>query len=255
MGVWVHTLGSVTLVSLVSLVGVVALSRGRELLQRLLLPLVGLAAGALLGAALLHLIPEALHGSGSEATMMLVVCAGFVGFFALDAVILALQRRHALMEGVESYVPMNLIGDGVHNALDGMLIAAGFLAGTSVGIAVTIAILLHEVPHELGDFAVLVHGGLSVGRALLFNFLFALTAVAGALLVLFLGTRVEGVTVWVLPAAAGAFIYLAAAKLVPELLAEEGPGSRTALHALMIVVGVGLMVAATMLGAGHEHGH
>jgi zinc and cadmium transporter len=254
MNPWISTLLSVLGVSAVSLVGVFALALRRKRLERLLLPLVSLSVGALFGGAVLHLIPHALHEADSELLAMGLVCGGFLGFLGLDRLIRAYQQRDGGAEGVKPYVPTNLIGDGVHNLLDGMVIAAGYLAGTSVGIAVTIAVMAHEVPHELGDFGVLVHGGLSVGQAIFWNFVSALAAVVGAVAVLLLGARANGTTMGLLPVAAGAFLYIALAQLVPELNADQRGLRASVVQIVLVAVGIGVMVAAMALENGaHIH--
>lgn len=227
------TLLAVAVVSVVSLVGAVALTLPGLRSHRFLLALVAVAAGTLVGDAFFHILPEASAGWTGRGldTMGLVVVGGFLLFFLLEVL---LRSRHAHLEmldeaehahaphggeadHVKPYAWMNLIGDAAHNFLDGAVIATAFLVDTGLGVATTIAVVVHEVPQELGDFAVLLRGGLRPSRALLLNFASALIAVVGALLVLWLPVDPAAIERYGLPLTAGAFLYIAGADLVPEL--------------------------------------
>lgn len=143
---------------------------------------------------------------------------------------------------IHPVVPMNLIGDGLHNLTDGMIIAASYSLDFSLGLATTLAVVLHEIPQEIGDFGVLVYGGLSVKKAVIFNFLSATTAILGAVIALLVGSVVAGFSSIILPIAAGGFIYIAGADLIPELHHEFNP--KTSIKQLMaIILGIGIMAA------------
>jgi zinc and cadmium transporter len=248
---WIYTLSAVSVVSLVSLVGALTLSRDRDRLERLLGILVSLAAGVLLGGAVVHLLPEAVQAMGNTVAVSVLFLTGFLGFFLLEG---SLWQHHHHF-GEEPKVPqghkghqhpvvaMTLVGDGIHNFIDGMVIAAAFSADPRLGLVTTIAVVAHEVPQEMGDFGVLVFGGLSPRRALTFNFLTAATAIAGALVVLGLGGRFPGFASALLPVTAGSFLYIAAADLIPELHRHETPRSERLTHTLTLLGGVALMVA------------
>lgn len=225
---------SVTLVSALSLVGIVAISRRREVLQRRLPLLVSLAAGVLVGGAVLHLLPEAMEALGPGLRLPGYFLVGFLGFFVLERYLWfhhhgpeaepAGPRAHRPGHGLAEDCPdphpvvvMNLVGDGVHNLIDGMAIGAAYLVDPAAGVATTLAIILHEIPQEIGDFAILVHGGLSVRRALLLNLLSALVAVVGTGVALVVGQAVDGFSAALLPITAGSFLYIAAADLIPEI--------------------------------------
>jgi zinc and cadmium transporter len=215
---WAATLLSVLGVSALPLGGFLLLARGEERVERALQPLVAFAVGALLAGAFLHLIPEAIERLGSGPPVFLGVLGGFIGFFVLEKF---LWRGHvheprARARGGPPLATLNLVGDGLHNLIDGMVIAAAYVADPALGLTTTLAVVAHEIPQELGDFAVLVYGGMPVRRAIGFNFLSGLVAVAGALLVLAAGNAL-GAPAALLPVAAGGFIYVAAADLVPEL--------------------------------------
>lgn len=256
MQLWLYTIGSVVLVSLMALAGIVALIRGRDRLDRIITHLVSLAVGALLGGAVLHLIPRSIRHLDGGVTVWLLLLAGFVGSFVLEKFLWMHQHGHHPEHtervrggdagGVRPIVGMILLGDAVHNLIDGVVIAASFMADTSLGLITTLIVLLHEVPQEIGDFGVLVHGGLSAKRALLLNLLSASAAIIGAVLTLLIGTRAENLSHVMLPLAAGNFLYIAAADLIPELHDRRG-GWAAASQVILIVLGIGLMLGVRLL--------
>ena len=235
------------LISLIAFIGVFTLSLSDKLLNKILLGLVGLAAGTLIGGAFLHLIPEALHEmenwvghEESHDMVMMMVIVGFVIFFILEKVLW--RHCHDKDCKIHTFAYMNLVGDGVHNFLDGLIIAAGFLASIEIGIVTALAVALHEIPQEIGDFGVLVHGGLAKKKALLYNFITAITAVVGGIIGYFLIPEIGDFQIYILPIAAGGFLYIAAADLVPELHKERRT-SRTILAFSTFLIGIFLMWA------------
>lgn len=256
MDPWLPTLAAVTAVSLVSLVGAAAGWRWLRS-HTAILSLVAVAAGALLGDAFLHLLPESAElWDGVPLEMALLILGGFLVFFFLE-VFLRLQHAHGeVLEDdhghghtgahgeVAPFGWMNLLGDGVHNFLDGLVLAAAFTQDLGLGLATTVAVVLHEIPQELGDFAVLLRSGMSRRRALLWNVATAFTSLAGAVLFLLLPFDVETLEKVALPLTAGGFLYIAAADLIPEL--HHHAGSR---HARQIVAGVvlGILAMAALL--------
>ena len=266
------TLGSSVVVTLMSLVGLAFLAWGRDHLDRLLLYLVSLAAGVLLGAAVFHLIPEAIAALGGEGLELpLLFLAGFLGFFFLERFLWAHHHGHGMLpasreataqghHGGEAHggppaarphpvVFMNLLGSGLHHLMDGMIIAAAYLAGPgiSLGLVTTGAVLLHAIPHEAGDFGILVRGGLEVRRAILLNLLSTSATLVGAVAVLAAGSLALGFSAAILPITAGNFIYIAAADLIPELR-HHHDRRESAGHAALLVVGVLLMLALRLAG-------
>ena len=215
---WLYALGSVLLVSLVSLAGAATLSLSRSFLKRILLFLVSFAVGSLLGGAFIHLLPEAFASDLNPLVVSGSVLAGIILFFILEKFF---RWRHCHQETtadhVHPVVPMNIFGDAMHNFIDGILIGVTYAVSIPLGMATTVAVLLHEIPQEIGDFSILIHGGLTVKKALLFNFASALTAVIGVVMALMLGTSMEGVLLYFLPMTAGGFIYIAGSDLIPEL--------------------------------------
>lgn len=254
------TVLSVLAVSLVSLVGIAAFSLSDRTLRTSLYALVALAAGALLGDAFIHLIPESLEAIGDETSFALAILCGIFLFFVLEKGLRWHHAHHALEEeheGHEQYeadashthlAPLVLVADGIHNIVDGAVIAASYLVSPALGIATTVAVFLHEIPQEVADYALLIHAGYSRTKALLWNFASGLTALLGALVVLWLGGEVELFAAYASAVTAGAFIYLAAADLLPELQKKtSGLSSATAIAAFLL--GIGLMFALTLLEA------
>jgi len=235
---WAASLISVAIVSLISFSGALTLVFRAARSHIVLLALVAYAAGTLLGDSFLHLLPEAVEGRGGVFSMGLsaYVLGGFLAFYLLET---ALRWGHAHGEEAHPHVAatvpdlhqlereaprrvapfawMNLVGDGVHNFVDGALIAASFLVNFELGIATSIAVAAHEIPQELGDFAVLLKGGLKATRALFYNFLSALLAILGAIVILVIPIDAPTLELAVVPFIAGAFVYIAAADLIPEL--------------------------------------
>jgi len=245
MSALLMSLLAVGAVSLISLIGIATLSLKQDLLRRMLFLLISLAAGALLGDAFIHLIPEAFE----EAEPLLVsgvILAGFFTFFVLEK-FLHWHHSHGDDEFSPEHAKIHPVGllvilsDGMHNLIDGIAIGAAFLISTEVGIATTIAIALHEIPQEIGDFGLLLHAGFSRAKALMMNFFSALTAFLGVGLVFWLAESIEVATPLIAAFAAGNFIYIAAADLVPELHKTTGARKST-LQFVTILIGLAAMV-------------
>jgi zinc and cadmium transporter len=211
---WILSSGLV--MSAIALVGSLALVIPTEALRRLLRPLVAFAAGTLLGSAFLHMIPGAIEHAGAHTMVFLFVLAGFATFFALEQF---LEWRHCddnYVEGAPRPLTwLILLGDGLHNFLDGLAVAGAFLVDIRLGMGAWLATAAHEVPQELGDFAVLVHGGLTRRKALLYNLLSALLFVVGGMMAWLAAARID--VALLLPFAAGNFLYIAASDLVPAV--------------------------------------
>ncbi len=206
------------LVSSISLVGVLFLSLNDKILNNLLLILVAFASGALLGGAFLDLLPESL-ALGSEEIFIFVLL-GIMLFFVIEKF---LRWRHC-HEGkcdIHAFTYLNLIGDGIHNWIDGMIIAASFLTSIELGIVATFAIAAHEIPQEIGDFGILVYGGFKKTKALFYNFASAITAIIGAVFAYYLIQYTGYFSTLLLPFAAGGFVYIAATDLLPEMHKRE----------------------------------
>ncbi|MFH1533563.1 MAG: ZIP family metal transporter [Nitrospirota bacterium] len=245
--VWLYSLGSVLVVSLISLVGVFTLSIKVERLKKVLIYMISFAAGALLGDAFIHLLPSVVeeHGFGFNISIYLLVGIGVM--FIVEKVV---HWRHCHLptcdEHPHPYAIMNLFGDGVHNFIDGLVIGAAYLVSIPVGIATTIAVILHEIPQEIGDFGVLLHGGFTKARALVLNFVISLFSVFGVVVALLVSVYVEDLAVFLVPFAAGGFIYIAGADLIPELH-KEVRISRSLLQFLFFLLGIGVMLVMLLL--------
>ena len=221
----VYSLLAVITVSLLSLIGIFAISLDEKRLDSILFTLVSFAAGSILGAAYFDLLPEALE-LVEESVTFIYIALGFVGLFFLERFIYwyhghAHESEIGKKTIVKKFVYLNVLGDGIHNFIDGMVIAATFFLDISLGIVSTVAVIFHEIPQEIGDFGVLVFGGLTKRRALFFNFLSALTAVVGALFSNFFSIHTESFIGFLVAFAAGGFIYLAASELIPEIQQEK----------------------------------
>ncbi|MBI2579666.1 MAG: ZIP family metal transporter [Candidatus Aenigmarchaeota archaeon] len=200
-------------VSLVSFAGALTLFAKERALKKGLPLLVSFAAGSMLGVTFFDLLPEAAEfGTGG---MFAAALSGIVIFFFIEKIFH--WHHHNTKCRVHTVAYMNLIGDAVHNFIDGMIIAASFIISVPLGIVSTIAIIFHEIPQEIGDFGVLVYSGFTRGKALFYNLLSALTAVIGALAFFFASSYYENLISVLIPFAAGAFIYIAVADLIPEL--------------------------------------
>jgi zinc and cadmium transporter len=241
MNVWFSSLISVLFVSSLSLVGAVSLLLKRELSKKQVLYLVSFSVGGLLGGAFFHLVPEALEVNGDVLRVSTWLLAGIFTSYIIEMV---LKWRHCHIptsdEHPHSFAYINLIGDGVHNMIDGIIIGGAYLTSTSLGVATTIAVCLHEIPQEIGDFGVLVYAGMTRRRALLLNLLSALTAILGAVIALTLSAHVDNLVALLLPFAAGNFIYIAGSDLVPELQDEKHLSS-SLVHLVLMVLGLALL--------------
>jgi len=235
-----YILGSVAIVSLVSLTGAFTLSFREEWLKKILFLLVSLAIGALLGDAFLHLIPESYADTENPIIVSFLILSGIFIFFLLEKVIR--WHHHGPLRdphGTHHLGRMVIISDSFHNFIDGIIIAISYMVSIEIGIATTIAIILHEIPQEMGDFGVLIHAGYEKGKALLFNLLSGATAFGGAVLVLLIGTPSEFILNSALSFVAGVFIYIAMADLVPELhKGENGKLLNVILELIGITIGV-----------------
>lgn len=242
-------------VSLISLIGLFTLSFKESALRGVLFLLISLAAGALLGDAFIHLLPEAFAEAGSTATSIFVL-AGILSFLMLEK-FLHWHHSHgddSSEEHANSH-PLGhlvIVSDGVHNLVDGIAIGAAFLVSPEIGIATTLAIALHEIPQEIGDFGLLLHAGFSRTKALLMNFVSALTAFVGVGIAFWLAETSETLIPLIAAFAAGNFIYIALADLVPELHKTVG-GKRSIAQFIVILLGLGAMIGLTQIEAPGHH--
>ena len=265
MSAWAAALLSVVVISLVSLAGALTLSLGQQRLERVIFLLVAFAVGAMLGGAMLHLIPESYETLGGGPETGLLVLGGVLAFFVLEK-FLHWRHQHGAPEAIEGasghthghvhfgdahgagaapFALINLVGSVAHNLIDGAIVAASYLVSIETGLVTTVAVMLHEIPQEIGNFGVLVYGGYPPRRALLYNFVAGLGGVVGAVLVLLLGSQVEGLANVLLPITAGAFLYIAGSDLIPELNRRHNyPATKAVGQLVMMVLGIGVMALA-----------
>ena len=236
---------SILVISLISLIGVFTLSINKKKLDNSLDLLVSLSVGALLGGVFLHLLPELLE-EGVLKDVLIFVLVGMLLFFILEKFVFW-HHCHKSEHKHLSFSYMNLIGDALHNLLDGVLLAGAFLIDINTGFATSLAVLLHEVPQEIGDFGVLLKGGFSKKRALAANFLTALTAFIGAGLALLFNSLIVGIIPILVAIAAGGFIYIAGTDLIPEL--HKNPNIKSSiLQLVFILIGIGIMYSVLFFG-------
>jgi len=214
----VYIISTTFAIALIAFIGVFTLAMKEQLLNKILIILVSLSAGALMGGAFIHLLPESIEKSG-DTNILIFVLVGFVLFFIIEKV-LHWRHCHKGKCDVHTFHYMNLIGDTVHNFIDGLIISASFVVSIPLGLTTTIAIAAHEIPQEIGDFGVLIYGGFEKKKAIVLNFIVALTVVAGGVVGYFISKSIEQVAIYLLPFAAGGFIYIAATDLVPEIKKE-----------------------------------
>lgn len=261
---------AVIIISLTSLVGVTTLVFKIEYLDVLVHYLIAFATGALLAAAFFHLIPEAVELSDGEFSPELgfiIILAIAISFFVERTIhwhshhsLIKPDEHHSPLvrphnmentEKIKPYVLNILIGDGIHNFVDGLALVGAFSISNNVGISVFFAILIHEIAQEFGDFGILVHGGLSPRKALLTNFLSSLPAIFGVILGSFLLTNeslTNTITFAIMAFSAGLFLYISIADLIPELL-EELSTVKTIAHTIVGFSGVLIVYLITFLEA------
>lgn len=235
---------SLSIISLLSFSGAFFLVLNKRLLRRILVTLTAFAAGALLAVTFFDLFPEAIELSGDNAFGMVLL--GMILFFILERII-HWHHCHDEICDVHAEHYLNLIGDGIHNLLDGGIIAAAYLVDINIGIVTTIAVAVHEIPQEIGDFSILVNGGFSEKKALLFNFLSALTAMVGGLLTIYFSTLFDLLVPFLIAISAGGFIYIATADLLPAM-AKETNRSKMLLHSFAFLMGIIVLFFALRVG-------
>ncbi|MFX0038786.1 MAG: ZIP family metal transporter [Promethearchaeota archaeon] len=263
-------------ISFLSLIGVFMISLRENTLDKLLFILVAFATGTILATALFDLIPESLHhleelnalGAGIvESVLFAIIIIGFVVFFILERFIYwfhghahekedQLVCYDTLTEGIDkvlsrdgkikNFALLNLIGDGLHNFLDGIIMMVAFLSGLGNGIIVTLAVLFHELPQEIGDFGILLYGGFSKKKALLFNFGSALIALLGGLFAYFLSGLIEFFSFFFLAFSGGGFLYIASTELMPELIKEKNL-KKSIIQALVFLCGIILIITLVLI--------
>jgi len=242
MMVYVYIFLASIVTSLISLMGILFFKVPINKLEKVIMFLVSLSAGTLLGDSFLHLLPESVESLENNTIVWAGVLIGIILFFILEKIIC---WRHCHIPTSNNHIhpvgTMNLVGDALHNFIDGMIIAGSFIVDFNLGIITTIAVISHEIPQEIGDFGVLIHAGFSTKKALLFNFFSALASILGAIIIIFLGQKIIGLSDLILPITAGGFIYISASDLIPELKKDVSI-NKTIKQLLGIFLGLGIMI-------------
>lgn len=241
-------LASVILISIISFIGLFTISINQKKLKKILIYLISFSAGALLGDTFIHLLPEIIKKNNFNLSTSIYILSGIGIFFVLEKFI-HWQHCHGNItqeDHVHPFAYMNLIGDALHNFIDGAIIAASYLISVPVGMATTIAVAAHEIPQEIGDFGVLLHGGFTKTKALFVNFLSALAAILGAIITLFAGNTIQNIEIFLIPIAAGGFIYIAGSDLIPELHKETNI-KKSIIQLISLILGVIVMLTLLLL--------
>lgn len=240
-----YTIISILIISIISIIGITIFFTNEKKLPNILLFLISFSAGALLGDAFIHLLPEAMDSGINHVPI--AVISGILAFFILEKII---QWRHCHQPTTKEHphplATMNLVGDAFHNFLDGIIIATSYVVSIPLGITTTVAVLLHEIPQEIGDFGVLVYAGYSKKKALLMNFLISLTAILGGVVGLLLSKSITSFSGIMVAFTAGGFIYIATADLIPELKKDIN-FKKTSIQLIGLLLGIGIMLLMTLL--------
>jgi zinc and cadmium transporter len=238
--VFLWIMGASVIIALLGFAGVFSFWVSKKNMDKILHLLVAFAAGTLLGGAFFHLLPESMEGMEARLVLGLVL-AGFVFFTVIESYF----HWHRCKEcDIHPFSYMIVVGDAIHNFLCGVSLAASFFAGINVGIATTIAVIAHELPQQLGIFGVLVKGGFKKNKAILYSFASQSTVILGALAGFYLSTLSNSIIPFLIPFAAGNFIYIAASDLVPEMHKTEGMNKLVS----MLVFGLGLLFMLMLKG-------
>ena len=258
LSISIYSIISVLLVSLISLTGLFFLSVSDKILKRIIFVLVSFSVGALFGDAFVHLLPEAFKSGMNSSSISAFILLGIIIFFVLEKFIhwkhshgeteevCEIHKNHKEEKEIKPAGYIILLSDTAHNFLDGIIIAASYMVSVEVGITTTIAVVLHEIPQEIGRFGLLIHYGFSRSKALLFNFFSALSAVIGAVISLSLSGRISGLTPFIISIAAGGFIYIAGSDLVPEIHKTSDP-KKSSIQFISILGGIALMFAFLLI--------
>ncbi len=246
MNIYLLSIIATFIVSFISLIGIFTLSIKTEKLKTFLIYLVSFSAGALFGDVFFHLLPESAENGLSINTSIIVLSGILLSFFTEKIICwrhchLPIQKDH-----IHRFAYMNLFGDFIHNIIDGLTIGASFLTSKTIGIATSLAVIFHEIPQEIGDFGVLIHGGFRKFQALRLNFYTALTAFIGLFISFFLYSKVKHINQILIPLAAGNFIYIAGSDLIPELH-KETSFKKSLLQFFFFISGVFIMYLLTYI--------
>ncbi len=247
LDVWIYATTSVLIVSVLAFLGILTLSFKEKTLEKILIYFIAFSAGALLGDAFIHLLPEVIEKNGFSLYISAFLLSGIGFSFVIEKFVHWRHCHHPTSKQHPHPLSiMNLVGDGVHNFIDGIIIGASYLISIPVGIATTLAVIFHEIPQEMSDFGILLYGGFTKTKALITNFLIALTSILGVIIALTLGTKSESFLLFLIPFAAGNFIYIAAADLIPELH-KNSMFKESLVQLVLFLAGILVMAALLLL--------
>lgn len=243
-----YSMFAVVIISLTSILAIYWLISHIPKFSRFVTPLVSLAVGSLLGDAFIHLLPQANENISNPTTVSLLTILGILIFFSIEKFV---RWHHChdpdCTEGTSAIIPVSLAGESIHNFIDGVIIAGSFIISPNLGVATSLAVLLHEIPQEVGDFGIYTHQGLSLKKSLNLNLLSATASLLGVIVTFFLGSGLTSTTAYVLPITAGGFIYLAASDLIPELHEHKEKSIHSLLQIFYLLIGVALMYGLLLL--------
>ena len=224
----------------VSLIGGVVLLWQAQLAKKISLYLISFSAGALLSVALLDLLPEAIEKSGQTNEVVTILLTGFVLFFIVERLLLWNHGHETEEKETHAYTSLVAIGDTVHNFIDGIVIGSTFLVDINLGIITTIAVIFHEIPQEVGDFSIMLHGGLSKMRVFVYNLISSLATVIGAISIFVIGNRIESSIAFLIALVAGGLLYIAASDLLPQIAKEEH-FLKVFIQIILLLAGIGVI--------------
>ena len=238
---------STLVISIIGQIGFFVFILKDNILRKILIFFISFSAGSLIGGAFFHLLPEVIEKRDDVLMVFVWVIAGFCLFFIMEK-FLRWHHCHDKECGEKIHLgQINMVGDGIHNFLDGIIVMAAFVVNPALGLATTISIISHEIPQELGDFGVLLYSGYNKTKAIIYNFLLSAVAILGALVGYFLSNEISGFTSIIIPLAAGGFFYIAASDFIPEMQKEINAKS-SILNFLVFILALVFMFFIKILG-------
>jgi zinc and cadmium transporter len=228
-------------IAILSMIGILFVALSHKTLKKILFLLISFSAGTLLGGAFFHLLTESIEEFGNPLKIFIFMLSGFVIFFILEKIFRWHHCHDGNCETKKHLGKLNLIGDGFHNIIDGLVLVSAFSVDIKFGLSILFAIALHEVLQEIGDFGVLLYAGYSKTKSLLYNFISASTILIGVVLGYFLIYNIENLNNFLLPFAAGSFIYIATSDIIPELHKEINI-KKSFLSFIFFVLGLGIIL-------------
>ena len=244
----IYSMLSVLVISLISILAIYWIISQIPTFTRYILPMVSLAVGSLLGDAFIHLLPEANEKIANSSTVSLLVILGILIFFSIEKFV---RWHHCHDPDCEQdsspIVTISLAGEIFHNFIDGVVIAGSFLVDTRLGLATALAVLIHEIPQEIGHFSIYIHQGLNLLNSLKLNLLAAVSSFLGVILTILIGSNLTQLSLYILPITAGGFIYLAASDLIPELHRQPAHTNNGVTQIIFLLLGVFLMYSLLWL--------